>query len=47
MTTDPTTGPAARRTPLWLLLAAWTAVSLPLAWGVCMTVMGALKLFTS
>ena len=42
MTTDSPGG----QTPLWLLLAAWTAVSAPLAWGVYMTVMGALKLFT-
>ena len=47
MTNDPTTAPAASRTPLWLLLVAWGAVSLPLAWGVYMTVMGALKLFTT
>ena len=43
MTTDPNR--RGGRTPLWLLVAAWAAVSLPLAWGVCMTLMGALKLF--
>ena len=40
MTTDPTTAPAESRTPLWLLIVAWVAVSLPLAWGVYMTVAG-------
>jgi hypothetical protein len=47
MTMDPTSRPAEGRTPLWLLAVAWAAVSLPLAWGVWMTLLGALKLFTA
>ena len=46
MTTDPTRPLSEERTPLWLLAVAWAAVLLPLAWGVAMTLMGALKLFT-
>lgn len=34
-------------TPLALLIVAWAAVGLPLAWGVWKTVENALKLFTS
>jgi len=47
MSADPKPLPPDGETPLWLISLAWTAVSLPLAWGVCMTVLGALKLFTA
>ncbi len=47
MTTDSTNPPAEGRTSLWLLAVAWGAVALPLAWGVYMTLLGAMKLFTS
>ena len=45
MTTEPPTTPTQGRTSPWLLVVAWAAVGLPLAWGVYMTLLGRLKLF--
>ena len=45
MTTDPNPRPAEGGTPGWLLVVAWAAASLPLAWGVYMTLLSAVKIF--
>jgi hypothetical protein len=34
-----------KRSPPWLVLAAWTVVLVPAAWGLFHTVQNALKLF--
>jgi hypothetical protein len=44
--TDPAGNDAGRRTGGWLLVAAaWTAVALPMLWGVWMTLKKAAQLF--
>jgi hypothetical protein len=44
--TDETKASSQRKTPNGLIAAAWVVVSIPLAWGVYNTALGAAKLFT-